>query len=94
MEWIDAETKPRCQKRVLIAYTTHYGKRAVTVGWYTPAKMLESGDFESEIDDEYDEESDTYYMKEQWVDESVESEYHYPICNVTHWMELPDLPSN
>ena len=94
MEWIDAETKPPCQKTVLIAYTNHHGKRDVTVGWYTPAKTLESGMFGGEVDDEYDEETDTYYMKEQWVDESAESEYHYPISDVTHWMALPDLPSN
>lgn len=95
MEWIAvADQLPPTQKRVLIAYTTHYGKRAVTVGWYCKAKTLESGMFESEVDDEYDDASDTYYMREQWVDDSVESEYHYPISDVTHWMTLPGAPSN
>ena len=95
MEWIAIEDQmPKTQQTVLAAYTTHLGKQAVTIGWYTPAKTLESGNFESEIDDEYDEATDAYYMKEQWVDESVESEYHYPISGVTHWMPLPDFPSN
>ena len=95
MEWIQVEDQmPKTQQMVLVAYTTHLGKQAVTIGWHTPAKTLESGNFDSEIDDEYDEETDTYYMKEQWVDESVESEYHYPISGVTHWMPLPATPSN
>lgn len=92
--WISVEDAlPNNQQTVLISYTTHWGKRAVTIGWHTKAKCLESGNFESEVDDEYDEESDTYYMKEQWVDESIESEYHYSISNVTHWMPLPNTPS-
>ena len=95
MGWIDATAqKPKTQKLVLIAYVTHYGKPAVTMGWYCPTKTIESGNFESEVDDEYDEDSDTYYMKEQWVDESVESEYHYGISGVTHWMPLPEFPSD
>lgn len=93
MKWIPAAQRlPPTQKRVLIAYTTHHGKRAVTIGWYCRAKSLDSGAFESEVDDEYDAASDTYYLKEQWVDESVESEYHYPISGVTHWAELPRMP--
>lgn len=64
------------------------------MGWYCKAGQVEAERFEGEVDDEYDEASDTYYLKEQWVDESMESEYHYSISGVTHWMPLPDLPSN
>ena len=59
MEWVSVEDQmPRTQQTVLVAYTTHRGKQAVTIGWHTPAKTLESGNFESEIDDEYDEDED------------------------------------
>ena len=93
MQWISvSDSLPNNQQPVLILYTTHWGKRAVTMGWHTRAKCLEAGRFEGEVDDEYDDATDTYYLKEQWVDESVESEYHYPIQNVTHWMRLPEPP--
>ena len=94
MKWISiTNLMPKTQQRVLVAYTTHHGKRAVTVGWYTPSKTLESGNFGGDVDDEYDEATDTFYLKEQWVDESTESEYHYPIYGVTHWMPLPSHPT-
>ena len=92
-EWISVNDQlPNNQQTVLIAYKTNYGKRAVTMGWHVRAKCIESGNFEGEVNEEYDEEADTYYMKEQWVDESIESEYHYTISNVSHWMPLPKPP--
>jgi hypothetical protein len=91
-EWISlSDGMPAAQKRVLIAYNNGYIP-VVTVGWYCPAKTLESENFQSEVDDEYDEATDTYYLKEQWVDESQESEYHYSISGVTHWQEMPRHP--
>lgn len=92
-EWTSVTDElPKSQKRVLIAYSTDSGKRLVTIGWYAARHTLDAAYFEGEVDDEYDEASDTYYVKEGWVDESVESEYHYPISNVTHWAMLPELP--
>ena len=91
--WISVDERlPNNQQRVLIAYECHHRKRAVTMGWHVKAKSIESSYFESEVDDEYDEETDCYYLKEQWVDESRESEYHYPIYRVSHWMPLPKPP--
>lgn len=84
--WISiADAMPSTQQQVDIAYIDHHGNPQTTMGWYCRAKTLESSSFEGEVDDEYDEKTDTYYMKEQWVDESQESEYHYPITGVTHW---------
>lgn len=84
--WISvADAMPNTQQQVDIAYIDHHGQHQTTMGWYCRAKTLESSSFDGEVDEEYDEETDTYYMKEQWVDESQEAEYHYPINNVTHW---------
>jgi hypothetical protein len=87
-DWIPiTERLPKPQQFVLIAYDN----KKVTMGWHVPAKTVESGCRE-EVDEEYDEESDTYYLCEQWVSECRESEYHYSISNVTHWMPLPEYP--
>lgn len=86
LEWISiADAMPNTQQQVDIAYIDHHGKRQTTMGWHCQAKTLEASSFGGEVEEEYDEETDTYYLKEQWVDESQESEYHYPITGVTHW---------
>lgn len=92
--WTDAsKEKPECQKSVLIAYTDDNGKDRVTIGWYAPRFTIESSSFDGEVDDEYHEDMDEYFIKEGWVDESIESEYHYPIQNVTHWQDKPKHPN-
>lgn len=74
-KWISiADAMPHAQQMVDIAYVDHFGRPATTMGWYCPAKTLKSDDFADEV-----------FLKEQWVDESQESEYHYPISGVTHW---------
>jgi len=90
--WIPVtERLPKPQQFVLIAYTHMLGKGLVTMGGYVPAKTVESN-FECDVDDEYDESTGIYYLKEQWVDESAESVGHRKISNVTHWMPLPEFP--
>jgi hypothetical protein len=94
MNWISVEASlPFNLQPVLIAYTTYYGKQAVTMGWYVREGEVNSEDFEGEVNDRYDEERDACFLVEQWVDDSVESEYHYPIKNVTHWMPMPAHPT-
>ena len=84
--WISiADAMPSTQQQVDIAYIDHHGNPQTTMGWHCQAKTLEASSFGGEVEEEYDEETDTYYLKEQWVDESQESEYHYPITGVTHW---------
>lgn len=92
--WIDAEKeKPMCQQFVLIAYTDRHGIKRITMGWYCPRYTLESDLFEDEVDDEYNDENDQYYVKEGWNDGSWEADYHIRIDNVTHWMPLPAHPN-
>lgn len=84
--WISvADAMPNTQQQVDIAYIDYHGRPQTTMGWYCRAKTLESSSFDGEVNDEYDEDAGAFYLKEQWVDESQESEYHYPITGVTHW---------
>jgi hypothetical protein len=93
--WISVDdTMPKNQQPVLIAYTTIHGKKVVTMGWYARAGEVSTEYFDGEVNDEYDEEREAYFLKEQWVDESIESEYHYQIHNVTHWMPMPAHPTS
>lgn len=93
--WIEADSrKPEAGQRVLIAYYDDRGRPMVTIGWYAPRWTIQTSDFADEVDDEYSDELDDYYIREGWVDESVESEFHYRIRYVTHWQPLalhPDL---
>ena len=95
LEWISiADAMPNTQQQVDIAYIDANGKPQTTMGWYCRARTLESANFAGEVDDEYDEETYTYYMKEQWVDESHEAEYHYSITGVTHWKPRAKHPDS
>jgi len=94
-EWIDADIqKPKAQERVQIAYYDADDRPRVTIGWYAPRWKIPTSYFADEVDDEYSDELDDYFLKEGWVDESVESEFHYRVRNVSHWQPLathPDL---
>lgn len=93
MEWIKVENAlPKTQQMVLIRYATHGGWMRTTMGWHCPAKTVDCSEFDGEVDGEYDGPTDTYYLSEGWRDESQESEYHYDITGVTHWMPLPKPP--
>lgn len=89
--WISInERLPASHKPVLIAFVASNGVRHVTMGWYAAPKTVNSENFEGEVDDEYDDEKDAYFLREQWVDESFYSEYHHPLENVTLWMPMPE----
>lgn len=95
-EWISVEDRlPLNAQKVLIAYKRDgFSKKTlITFGWFSEALKNEARSNDGEChDEEYDPKTDSYYLKEQWVSECLESEYHYPITNVSHWMPLPEPP--
>lgn len=93
-DWVSVDdSMPETQKMCIVAYCDYHGRERITMGWFAPAKTVDASDFSDEVDGEYDEEKDTYWLKEGWNDESQESEYHYGISGVTHWQPLPIHPS-
>ena len=84
MNWIKIEDQlPEPQKMVQIAYRGKF----VTIGWYCGKYQIKA-DFDVEDDFDYKEEEDEHYVKEGWRSECLESEYYYPINEVTHWAPL------
>lgn len=92
-EWIDVtQGMPKPRQACLAVYTDYHGHKRITMAWHAPARFVDASDFSDEVECEYDEATDTMWLKEGWNDESQESEYHYGINDVTHWMPLPSPP--
>ena len=85
------EDLPANGKLVNIAYRNSNGKELVTTGFYRRKFEVEA-DFDFDDDFDYHEKKDQYYFKEGWSSCCLESEFSYPISNVSHWQELPKHP--
>lgn len=60
---------------------------------YVPPKTLEQS-LECE-GGEYDEETDTFYCEEGWYETNEYEDVHWAVIDaVSHWMPLPDAPSD
>ncbi|SED09899.1 Protein of unknown function [Tenacibaculum sp. MAR_2009_124] len=93
MNWTPiTEKMPESGKNILIAYLNSNGKTRVTIGFHAAKHTMECSGEDYAEDEDYSEEKDEYFIKEGWHDMSWESEYRYPISNVTHWMEKPNHP--
>ena len=88
-----AERLPEPDLRVLAVYKGEY-KSVVIRAIYLPAKYAACyGDYDESV---YDEETDQSYYPEGWYEAVEEQEYSFygPLPNaVTHWEQLPALPS-
>lgn len=59
---------------------------------FAPAKTLEAAD---EEDGEYDESRDAFFVKEGWYETNEYEEIHWRVDDpVTHWMRLPEPPTD
>ena len=96
-DWISvAERMPEHGRKVLAAYKNRHGKWRTILGHYLEAKKeLSTGENDEGID-EYDEDSDEYFMKGGWY-ENIENWGDYDSVTVSegtvsHWAPLPEPP--
>ena len=100
MEWISVEDRlPEVGRNVLAYYINVLGKYRIVKGYYAAKYTIESVNDEwssDEVNDEYCEERDQYYLQEGWYEalDNWEEFSSIVISNgdVTHWMPLPAPP--
>jgi len=89
-----SERLPDAELRVLAAYND--GRMTTTLrALYIPKFVVECYEFETDIETEYDETTDTTYYPSGWYEaiEEGESSMIGPLTGtVTHWATLPALP--
>ena len=99
MNWISVKERlPQgYESPVLAYYKNSLGNGRRVKAFYAPEKTIES-DPEGDSYDEYDEDTETYYLREGWYEcidnwEDFSSVYIYQ-GNITHWMPLPEPPED
>lgn len=80
----------------LAVYVTPGGKKRIIRAKYAHKFKIEAGG-DDDCETEYNEDDDTFYLKEGWL-ECIDNWGEYSSCYVvegvvTQWMPLPDLPA-
>lgn len=101
-KWISVKDRmPETEQIVLVSIKTPYGNRYTTVaahiGYHERNNESVGWSLEYEIDWEYDEEKDVYWIPECWYEVNfVDDNPNWIIDKVdgeiTHWMPLPEPP--
>jgi hypothetical protein len=96
MKWIECDKEmPPPGIPVLAYYETAYEKGRRIRAQFVPEKCISIDEMPFDEGAEYDEETDTCYWPSGWYEWNEEEETHWAVvCVVTHWMRLPDSPSN
>lgn len=88
--WLPIETAPKLLT-VLLAYRNSHGRVRVVTACYYPALTVEAN--EEDQATEYDEESDTHFVRGGWYEDNSEAEIHYAIKgDLLGWAPLPANP--
>jgi len=93
VSWLPIETAPK-GKKIIVSYKNACGKDRTVFAKYIE-KFTEESSCDSEMD-EYDEKTDTYYLKEGWVElidnwDEFSSVYFDSKNVVTGWMPAPPV---
>lgn len=99
MEWISVKDRlPKPETEVLICAVSSNGYRIITTAIYEDGRVSEEDStwFWTDMNFDYDEASDCYYVPEGWWEyRKYNPDDVYNNCvddRVTHWMPLPEPP--
>lgn len=96
MNWINVnEQMPEAGKKVIATYLNSYGKKRTIIASWVP-RWTEQDYGDEETASEYNEEKDTYFLKEGWY-EQLDNWGDYTSCfvhegKIAYWMPLPESP--
>jgi len=93
--WLKAATPPKNQNRVLVVAENENGSRYRTIAVFFPKGTCCDDYYEDPPLIWYNEETDRYEFQEDcWAESAWNAEEWTSIERVTHWAELPKLPSD
>jgi hypothetical protein len=99
MKWINInEKEPENHQRVMVFYKNDFGKGRITIAKYIKPKTVLAEDFldpEYSMDfEEYDEEKDCYWTPAGFYESQYATDINWYLSEtITHWMPLPNFPS-
>ena len=96
MDWIEcSDQMPRPGVPVIAYYVNDYHKERRIRAQWVPEKFRSTEEMSFEEGSEYDEETDQSYWPAGWYEWNENEEMHWAVNDlVTHWMPLPEPPSN
>ena len=98
IEWVDVNDKlPENEKYVLVCCKSRFSRPYICIGYHINRHSVEGNIYWNEdLEWDYDEDEDKNYVPEGWY-EAVRNwdEYSSVVISddVTHWAELPELPT-
>jgi hypothetical protein len=95
LTWRPVSEKPERGETVIATYLNSYGKRRRVRAVYI-RQYEEESDYDDDSDYEYNEENDTYYLKEGWY-ELIDNWDDYSSVAIVegvvdYWMPMPPAP--
>ena len=95
-DWISVKDRlPESGAIILVHCITEQLKKSIVLRAMWCARFTEEAGWDENEAGEYCEEKDEYFVREGWYETNQYEEVHWAVDEtVTHWMPLPDPPTD